>query len=60
MAGLGVEQSVISTFINALRETDEGLPAAVVAELEGHLASGGPDVKAVVEMVTRLAGDARV
>jgi hypothetical protein len=57
MSGLGVEQDVITAFLDTLRQSKDEPPAALISELATHLAAGGPDAKTVVELVSRLAGD---
>jgi hypothetical protein len=59
VAGTGIEQEVIAAFVDDLRqsEEEEEVPAELISELASHLTMGGPDARAIVEMVTRLAGD---
>lgn len=57
MTGLGVDQQVISMFLDALRTHDPVVPSDLSDELSAHLATGGPNVATVVDMITRLSGD---
>lgn len=57
LPGLGVEHEVVAAFLEALRESKDNLPPGLTNEIAGLLSSGTLNATALVDLVSRLAGD---